>query len=526
MANRAPKVVVIGLDLGDGELIGRWTASGSLPNLRRLMEQGTTGRLGTTAEWLHVSAWPTLYTGAPVGHHGVYYTFQPAPGLQGYRRFGAGQYGAPTVWELLGGSGVRCTVFDAPYTHPEPSAGAAQVIDWGSWAQYWKAESVPRALLGELNRAVGKYPLGLEAHDLGLVGRDPAELQPRLVQSARAKTDAILWLMQHQEWDCFITVYGETHPGGHYCWWPEAASNDQGADLALLEALYREIDAGIGRIVSSLPNDATVLIVSGDSVGPNHSGWHLLPDVLRRLGMLAEPSAQPEPQNEQAKSADAPRPGWDPVRSLRDLLPKDFRKALARRLPTALRDRLARRVDTATIDWSRTRAFTLPTDLEGCIRINLAGREPFGIVQPGAEYNQLCEQLTEALLELVNPATGRPAVRQVIRSDRQFAGPRRDFLPDLIVLWSAEAPITELQSDRVGAVAGVSPDGRTGTHTPPGFIIAKGPAFDPGSRAGAARVSDIAPTLLAIYGVELPAHMDGTALVEAAPLTHGTGEHR
>ncbi|HET8649868.1 MAG TPA: alkaline phosphatase family protein [Gemmatimonadales bacterium] len=525
MANRKPRVVVIGLDLGDGELIRRWAADGALPNLRRLMEQGSSGPLGTPAEWLHVSAWPTLYTGVPVGYHGVYYTFQPAPGLQGYRRFARDQYGAPTVWQLLSEAGVRCTVFDAPYTEPEPTA-ARQIIDWGSWAQYWKSESVPRALLGELNRAVGKYPLGLEAHDLGLVGRDPVELQPRLLRSAHAKTDAILWLMNHQECDCFITVYGETHPGGHYCWWPDQPGASGAADLSLLKSLYREIDAGVGRIIDALPDDATVMIVSGDSVGPNHSGWHLLPDVLRRLGVLAEPAAQPEPQDQSANRDDAPRPGWDPVRALRDLLPKDFRKALARKLPTALRDRLARRVDTAAIDWSRTRAYTLPTDLEGCIRINLAGREPFGIVQPGTEYEQLCDELTAALRELTNPATGRPAVRDVVRGDRQFPGPRRDYLPDLIVLWSAEAPIAALASDRIGTVEGASPDGRTGTHTPPGFLIARGPAFSPGDRAATAGVSDIAPTLLALFGVEPPAQMDGTALIEAVPLTHDRGDHR
>ena len=40
------------------------------------------------------------------------------------------------------------------------------------------------------------------------------------------------------------------------------------------------------------------------------------------------------------------------------------------RLPDALRHKLAQRVDTAGIDWTRTRAFCLPTDLEGHIRIN------------------------------------------------------------------------------------------------------------------------------------------------------------
>ena len=36
------------------------------------------------------------------------------------------------------------------------------------------------------------------------------------------------------------------------------------------------------------------------------------------------------------------------------------------------------------IDWARTKAFTLRADLQGYIRINLAGREGRGLVPPAA----------------------------------------------------------------------------------------------------------------------------------------------
>ena len=85
------------------------------------------------------------------------------------------------------------------------------------------------------------------------------------------------------------------------------------------------------------------------------------------------------------------------MKALRDLLPKDFRKSLARKLPTKLRDKLAQRVDTADIDWTRTRAFWLPTDLEGCIRVNLKGREPQGTVEPGAEFERVLDELTRGV---------------------------------------------------------------------------------------------------------------------------------
>lgn len=510
------KIMVVGLDLGDGRLIREWASQGELPAFAGLMERGSVAELDTTAEALHVSAWPTLYTGADPGLHGVYYTFQPAPGLQGYRRFGPDQYGVPTFWRLLGDAGLRCTVFDAPYTHPEPGPGVVQVFDWGTWAHYWRPMSMPPSVIRGLNRDPGPYPLGLEAHDLGLVGQDPEDLQPRLLAGVEAKTEAVLRLLERTPWDCFVTVYGETHPGSHYCWWPPSGEDDARTDLGLLRGLYREIDRGMGRILAALPDDATVLVVSGDGVGPNHSGWHLLPDVLRRLDLLAEPAAEAPPPDAggEREAADTGRARFDPVRALRDLLPKDFRKAVARRLPTRVRDALARRVDTSAIDWTRTRAYTLPTDLEGCVRVNLRGREPHGIVEPGEEYERLCDDLTGALLELVDPDTGARAVRKVIRTDGQLPGPRRDFLPDLVVRWSADSPIGALCSPRVGTVTGVSPDGRTGTHTPPGFVVARGPGVAPGSIPEGAHVRDLAPTILDRFGVPRPEHMKGTSLIQ------------
>jgi len=523
VAAGAPRVLVLGLDLGDGRLLREWAARGDLPHLAGLLDEGSAGELSTTAELLHVSAWPTLYTGADPGVHGVYYTFQASPGLQGYRRFGADQYGVPTVWSLLGRGGVRSTVLDAPYTHPEAAPGVAQILDWGTWARYWKPDSVPPSMLRRLRRKVGDYPLGLEAHDQGLAALDPDLLQPRLLESVGAKTDAILWLMDAEPWDLFFTVYGETHLGGHYLWRPAQDREKDDRDLRLLGELYRALDTGIGRILAALPEETTVFLVSGDAVAPNHSGWHLLPDVLRRLGHLAEPqegSASDEdaaPQEEKAG-----RTSLDPVRMLRDLLPKDFRKSLARRLPTRLRDTLARRVDTANIDWSRTRAFTLPTDLEGCIRVNLRGREPQGVVEPG-EYDALCDEITEELRELVNPATGRPAVADVVRSRDRLEGPRCDRLPDLVVLWSMEAPIESLRSPRIGVVSAPSPDARPGTHAPPGFLLVRGPGVPRGGLPEGAHVRDLAPTLLSLYGVERPDYMRGSSLLDRA-LTRATEE--
>jgi predicted AlkP superfamily phosphohydrolase/phosphomutase len=163
----------------------------------------------------------------------------------------------------------------------------------------------------------------------------------------------------------------------------------------------------------------------------------------------------------------------------------------------------------ADIDWSRTRAFPLPTDLEGCIRINLKGREPQGIVEP-QEYDSLCRDLAAQLAELVNPATGERAAKHVWIRNEVFAGPSQEHLPDITVTWNNRAPFRSLASASMGTVEREPPDPRTGTHSWRGFCVAQGARFPVGG-TGTARLQDVAPTVLDLIGLK-GRDMDGTAM--------------
>src|SRR5262245_35316581 len=76
MRKAGPRILLIGLDSADADLIERWCQEGYLPTLQSLRQAGIWGRLGTTAEVMHVSAWPSIYTGTTPGKHGMYHAYQ------------------------------------------------------------------------------------------------------------------------------------------------------------------------------------------------------------------------------------------------------------------------------------------------------------------------------------------------------------------------------------------------------------------------------------------------------------------
>ena len=151
----------------------------------------------------------------------------------------------------------------------------------------------------------------------------------------------------------------------------------------------------------------------------------------------------------------------------------------------------------AGVDWSTTRVFSLPTDRNTYLRVNLRGREPQGCVAPGSEYDALLTYVETEFRALVNGQTGRPAVEDVFRPQELYPGPRARDLPDLVVLWSSDGPIDVLQSRTIGRIESRVTEQRSGNHRPEGFLLARGPAFKSGPADLRGDILQLAPTLLA-----------------------------
>jgi predicted AlkP superfamily phosphohydrolase/phosphomutase len=141
-------------------------------------------------------------------------------------------------------------------------------------------------------------------------------------------------------------------------------------------------------------------------------------------------------------------------------------------------------------------------DATGGIRLNLVGREPQGRIKPGAEAEAFCKQLERDLLKLVNPATGKKAVRRVYRTAEIYSGPRMDTLPDLLVEWDREAQITSVSSEKVGIIENKDPPTRTGDHTKAGMVLFSGKSFLPRQLNEVISVYDLSPTISSLLGVE------------------------
>jgi predicted AlkP superfamily phosphohydrolase/phosphomutase len=166
------------------------------------------------------------------------------------------------------------------------------------------------------------------------------------------------------------------------------------------------------------------------------------------------------------------------------------------------------------VDWSRTRAYTF--GLAG-VYINQKGREAQGIVARGAEAAALKKELAEKLSGLKDEEFNRVAIRQAWPSDSVYKGPYLDAAPDLIIGYtdgyraSWDAAVGKVTAavfdDNKKAWSG---DHCVDPHLVPGVLFSnrKIDAEDPG-------IEDMAPTALELFGIKVPSHMEGKAVLRA-----------
>src|SRR4029077_14027371 len=103
----------------------------------------------------------------------------------------------------------------------------------------------------------------------------------------------------------------------------------------------------------------------------------------------------------------------------------------------------------------------------------------------------------------VNLDTGRPLVRRVLRTSDLYKGDGVQDLPDLLVEWERDSPISRIQSPKTGVIEEVFPGKRTGDHKPEGLLFARGPGIVPRRLDRPVEVTQLAPTIASLLGVQL-----------------------
>ncbi|MFB2973583.1 alkaline phosphatase family protein [Aerosakkonema sp. BLCC-F183] len=544
------RVIAIGLDSAEPTLLEEWMAQGHLKNLRKLIEQGTYGRLKNMDYYKGESAWTNFLTGCLPFKTGYWSKFEFNP--KTYQTKTLGAHGAYDYREISPfyalGDKYRVAVFDVPQTTISDRVNGLQALAWGAHAPMIDRGSQPEGLLEELIGKYGDHPADTFHHNDRSDWYNPAsvaKLKREMELGLQRRTAITKDLLNREPWNLFLTVIGETHTFQHYFW--HLGQKDHplykytatpGKD-PLLE-YFESVDESLGEILAEAPEDAHIMVFSAHGQGTNSAdllSMVVLPEFLYRFSfpgksllksqeMGMTPPAPLTPKNIKEswyKQLHAFKNDPDPVarflRFVEPALPGRFKPYLSK-----LYQKLAKLTGSPQTElfswhpskwyqpyWPQMKAFYIPGFSDGYIRLNVQGRESQGVVS-ASEYKAVCDELIEQLHQLKDARNGKPVVKGVVRT-RENPYDDNPKLPnaDLVVMWEDWA-VDVVDSPKFGRI-GPIPFNRTGAHRARGFVTVKGPGIAAGSTLKEGHAVDLAPTILELLDAPIPEYMDGKPLL-------------
>jgi predicted AlkP superfamily phosphohydrolase/phosphomutase len=443
----------------------------TLPTLAALLEQGTLRHLSSPATYLSASVWPTFLSGKQPGGHGQYFPFQWSAEHGLYRRIAGAQWSEefadPPFWHGIAQSGVPTIAFDIGHALCDERAPCLQITNW-SYQSSGAARASDPDVLKELRKRFGRRPIGPEV-PIPKTARQCAAIRNQQIAAVRAKAEATLYLMQ-KPWRLFVSGWYEVHRAGHNLWPTEGDFASDASPDAML-AVYQETDRQLGRICAALDraeSDTSLLVFALHGMEPNRAQDHFLPEILSRLNRIylgEQPKRSRKPSNLNAMAF------------LRKALPSTLQYRTASFLGEAVQDWVVNRALTDRRAWDRTPSFHMISGGEGLIRLNIKGRESPGFFEPASpELAAYTSWLRERLSAIEVSETGEPLVEEIVTVDEMFPGPRRRFLPDMILKWAPNAPVERIRSPDIGEIEVSLATGRGGNHNDRAFAIACGPS--------------------------------------------------
>ena len=443
------------------------------------------------------------------GQHGLlgFHQFNPhdyVPHLMN-----AAQRRGATFWEIAGEHGVRGGVLNLPFTYPPRPYNGFMVACMLSPA-IGPGMVSPPAVLADLLAASPRYAIDVDV--LGAAVTRPEAFLKRVLDTTAARLEAAVGLYRKHRPELFCAVFVGADRICHFFWpYMEAARAGQALAPAQqrladgIRTVYEKLDEAVGALVAEAGPESDVLIVSDHGACGLKRGL----SVRRALadgGLLVE-----------ARSGGLAALRKRAVLAMAQRAPRNLKKRLMAAFPR-LAVRAASAAEGLGLDPLRSRAY--PTGWTQGVFVNLKGRQPQGIVEPGAEYEAVRDEVIAVLMALRDPDTGRPAMKKVHRREEVWSGQCLGELPDLVVEPADYSyTITTLIEKKGGGVFYDLPApswtalSSLGGHHGDGLVMAMGPHVRQATVRGA-QMADVPATILALLGCPVPENFDGRILTE------------
>ena len=485
------RVLAIGLDGADHDLVQDLLARGRLPTVSRLAREGTFGPLRSTLPAFTPTAWSSFLTGLNPGGHGIF-GFRSNPSRRGGTLESAATRAGTPLWRLLEAADLRSAYVTIPFTHPPESVSGVLVTGFGGPQ---RPEIVP---LPARNAILAAHPDLVAAPQPTGWGGDYGVLAEKLVNHVDQIADVCFLCLELEPDLALLCVdFMSSDIAGHLAWHrldsthPAHAVDGPGDELV---RVYEAVDRACGALIEQAEwlygEEPAVLVLSDHGMKPTH--W-----LFRANRWLEEAGYLRYRPGERGGARPEPRSELDEQRLLAG-------------------ETAGRAAEPAELDGSDAPFAEIDTAATRAYSFGYGGQIYLGEETGAIRDRSFARELADALAEIAHPETGEPAF-EVRWKDELFRGAFVDKGPELMILPRDERihvdssrrlwPDAFARNERPHTHGGA---GFSGHHARTGILAAAGPGIQLADVPEGSEITQMPATLLALHGV--------SAAMDAPPL--------
>ncbi len=501
------RVFLLGVDGATYDLILPWARQGKLPNLATLLKNSYFGELASLPP-ITPAGWTSIITGVNCGKHGLadflkldLDSYQLHPTNSQDRK-------VRTIYNMLGEVGKKNIILNYPMTYPAEELNGSMVTGLQT-PRIDDRCSYPPELIQYLEQELGEVLFMANYRER----QSREDFLSDIKNLVKAREKMILHFIKKQEFDFFATVFMATDIVSH-AFWKYMDENHPGRkgippeeldrfNNAVLD-VYIQVDTSIGKIIEALQNkDTAIILVSDHGSGPLYKFVNLNKFLVEKGYMTLV-----------QEKTDKGRLSGAISRFVRSFLSNN---------PARNNEKQKKDIYFHDVDWDHTKAYSWGNLCS--VSLNLSGREKSGIVRT-EEAEALKKEIAAELMKLAD-SDGKRIVDAVGFREDVFTGTHTREMPDMYMVMRdisyVGRGINPVYRDIPGRPLIEDAD-LSGTHRVDGIyaisdIVAKEKFV---ARAGGLKLTgrgykvyDVAPTILHLFGIEIPDYFDGRVMDEA-----------
>lgn len=295
------KVLLIGWDAADWKFLNPLLEKGLMPNLQKLMEGGSSGKLATLDPPLSPTLWTSIATGKRPYKHGIHGFTEPDPSGKSIRPIYSTNRKCKAIWNILSQHSLKTHVVGWWPSHPAEPINGTMISNLyhrasGNITDAWPMLSgtVHPVEKADLYGSLRIHPQEITSNHIfpfvPKLDKIDQKTDPRVMNIARTLADcstvhaAATHIMENEEWE-FMGVYYDAID--HFCHGFMRYHAPRQAHVSLQDfELYKDVvnsgcrfhDLMLGRLVELAGEETTIMLISDHGFHPDHNRPRIIPE--------------------------------------------------------------------------------------------------------------------------------------------------------------------------------------------------------------------------------------------------------